>query len=71
MGKINRFVSDDDLRQQIRKMLAHGPQAAVAQQLGMSQPALSQFLDGSRPHASDAMLARMGYELKRFYQKQK
>jgi len=69
MGKINRFDTDDDLRRQIRKMLTRGSQAQVAEHLGMSQPALSQFLDGSRPNASDKMLARMGYRPQRFYRK--
>jgi predicted transcriptional regulator len=64
-----RFVSEDDLRKQIRTMLSHESQAAVAYNLGISQPALSQFLDGSRPHASEQLLAHMGCNPMRFYQK--
>jgi predicted transcriptional regulator len=64
-----KYATDKDLRGEIRKMLARDSQEAVATRLGMSQPALSQFLNGSRPHASDGMLKRMGYLSKRFYQK--
>ena len=69
MAKRNSFASDDDLRVAIRKMLARESQAAVAVQLGISQPALSQFPDGSRSNACDNLLKRMGYLPKRFYQK--
>jgi predicted transcriptional regulator len=64
-----KYATDKDLRGEIRKMLARDSQEAVAARLGMSQPALSQFLNASRPHASDTMLTRMGYKSMRFYQK--
>ena len=62
-----KYATDKDLRGQIRKMLARDSQDAVAKRLGMSQPALSQFLNGSRPHASYEMLRRLGMSTTRYY----
>ena len=70
MNNKRNYVTDYDLRSQIRRMLLNNSQTDVGKKLGISQPKLSQYLNGARPHASDRMLARMGYKRTRFYQKQ-
>jgi predicted transcriptional regulator len=63
------FVTDNDLRREIRAMLKESSQGQVAKRLCISQTQLSQFLDRSRPHASYPLLKKMGCDSTRYYRR--
>lgn len=44
-------------------------QRLLAEELGVSQGFLSQFLSGQRPHPTGAMLVNLGFDTQPFYRK--
>jgi predicted transcriptional regulator len=59
--------NDEHIRRQLKQLLKDTTQMKLSKKLGISQTKLSQYIDGTRPHASDKMLSRLGY--KRCYKK--
>jgi hypothetical protein len=69
MVDVFTFVSDSDLRSELRLMLRHDSQTQLAKKLRISQTQLHQFVHGARPNASDKLLKAMGCKPVRYYQR--
>ena len=58
-----KYTTDDLIRAQLHTTLEQGAtRQQLCEQLGISEPFLSQFLNRSRQHASAIMLRRLGYD---------
>jgi predicted transcriptional regulator len=63
-----KLITDKELRADLKKRIRRGEsQTSLAKRLRVSQAFLSQYLSGQRPHASDRMLLRLGYNTIRYY----